>query len=61
MNLGESVAGVTHPFTHVGVAVPRVGGGDAGGLGGETSVGDAAVPVGEMTDDDAGCSTWGVL
>jgi hypothetical protein len=36
VNFGEFFAGLTHPFTHVLVDGPRLGGGDGGGEGGGT-------------------------
>jgi hypothetical protein len=64
VNLGDPAGGVTQPFTQLRVAAPRVGGGEAGGFGGATSVGEAVPdPVGAMTagEDVGGCSTSGVV
>jgi hypothetical protein len=47
---GELFEGLTHPFTHVLVVWPRLGGGDAGGEGGATGVEETpGASVGRIT------------
>lgn len=61
MNLGESDAGVTHPFTQVGEAAPLVGGGVDGSAGGVAEVvggdGNEVVADGGLEGGSAG-SPW---
>jgi hypothetical protein len=59
---GEPAAGVLHPLTQLPVVSPRVGGGEAGGLGRATAV-VAVAPVepGTITGVSGvvGCATFG--
>jgi hypothetical protein len=65
VNRGESVAGVRHPFTHVLVVSPRVGGGEAGGDGGATEALAGVAPEEPATitgvSGVVGCATLGPL